>query len=238
MKYTVRTGPLAGFIAMALVAGSAGWAQEPGWHETFEDGWGARWEQRRMASRASQFLASTYDGDAVLRVQADRSAGALIRQVDGAGVPERVSWRWLLDRPLQPDPDAAVPETERAGDDYAARVFVIFGDDLGAENTRALCYVWAREQAPGTTFPSPFADRVQMIVLRSGPESDRAWRGEQIDPGADYRRAFGSAPPPVRAIGLMSDTDDTDSTAAVLFDDIVVSPPGRNLPPLRTPLPY
>lgn len=197
-------------------------ARDVTWHETFDDGWQDRWQLQRLASRATEFLASTYDGEAVLRVRAHRSAAALVRPVNGGGTPEVISWRWLLDQGMAVDPGGMAEETQREGDDYAARVFVIFGDDLTDDDTRVLCYVWARQLDPGVVFPSPVADRVRMIVLRSKNDAMRVWRTERIDPAADYRRIFGGEPPPVGGIALMSDTDDTESSAAVLFDDVVV----------------
>jgi len=209
-------------VAATLLFASVGQAQDVVWHETFEDGWQDRWQLRRLASRATEFLASTRDGEAVLRVRSQRGAAALVRSVSGDGTPEAISWRWFLDQAMDVDPVTMAEETRREGDDYAARVFVIFGDDLSDDDTHVLCYVWARQLEPGTIFPSPVADRVQMVVLRSGYDTVPVWRTERIDPAADYRRIFAAEPPPVGAIALMSDTDDTDSAAAVLFDDIVV----------------
>jgi hypothetical protein len=207
-------------VASLLVASAAG-AQDPEWHESFDEGWQERWQTQRLAARATDFLAGTYQGEPVLRVESDRSAAALIRRVSGAGVPEAISWRWLLRRPLTSGPGAD-DEMRREGDDFAARVFVIFGDDLTDDATRVLCYVWARQLEPGASFPSPVADRVRMVVLRNGSDDSPVWQAEHIDPAADYRRLFESDPPPVGAIALMGDADDTDSRATVLFDDVVV----------------
>ena len=208
-------------LAVALLVGFTALAQGVQWTETFDEGWQDRWQIQRLASRATEFLAVEQDGESVLRVQSRSSAAALVRSVNATTSLGVISWRWRLERSLHRGP-GAIDETQRGGDDYAARVFVIFGDDLTADDTRALCYVWASQLDPGAFFPSPVADRVQMIVLRSGVDATEAWRTEIIDPVADYRRVFGGEPPPVGAVGLMSDTDDTDSSAVVLFDDVVV----------------
>ena len=212
-------------LSVVLLAVSATASQSTGWHETFDEGWQDRWEAQRLASVPTDFLASVYGGESVLRVQATRSAGALIRRVETGAA--RVSWEWLLDQPLPMDDPAAAEERDRAGDDYAARLFVIFGSDLMDSSTRALCYVWARHESRGAIYPSPVADRIQTVVLRSGAPGGATWRAESVDPAADYRAAFSTEPPPVEAIAIMSDSDDTNASAAVLFDNVRVIPAGE-----------
>ncbi|NKB89458.1 MAG: DUF3047 domain-containing protein [Acidobacteria bacterium] len=209
--------------SLALAGIAAGQDAATGWHEGFEAGWQDRWNEQRLAARSTEFMASVRDGADVLRVESRGSAGALIRRVELAPQDPRVSWRWFLDRAIPASPGTDSNERSRAGDDYAARVFVIFGTDLGNDETRALCYVWARDLPIGTTFPSPVADRIQMLVVRSGTEELGAWQTESVDPVADYRRVFGNTAPAIGAIGVMSDTDDTSSQSAMLFDDIRVS---------------
>ncbi len=61
-----------------------------------------------------------------------------------------------------------------------------------------------------------------MVVLQSGDARAGTWIGEQRDVVEDYREAFGEAPATIAAVALMIDTDDTQSSAAAWFDDMVL----------------
>jgi hypothetical protein len=47
------------------------------------------------------------------------------------------------------------------------------------------------------------------------------WVSERRNVRADYREAYGEAPPPVNGIAIMTDTDNTGGTATALYGDIV-----------------
>jgi len=50
---------------------------------------------------------------------------------------------------------------------------------------------------------------------RAGGVAERGrWVDHAIDPFADYRRIWNAAPPPISAIGVMQDTDQTQGYAA------------------------
>lgn len=212
-----------GGIASA-VAGRAGSAQEsaaaaapPSLDETFAGpDWDRRWRTARLARRANVHAVVNDGGDRALQVQSRNAASALIHPVDlpGAAI---ISWRWRVDTA----PWDNRRERERGHDDYGARVFVIFGSDLTDPDVRALCYVWAADEAVGAVYPSPYATNVATIVLRRGASAAGGWRRERRSVTDDYRRAFGADPERgISAVALMVDTDDTRSEAVAWFDDI------------------
>jgi hypothetical protein len=210
---------LALITGVAQVSAAALAPATPGWSESFDEGWEERWQARRLDREPTRFAIRDLGGDTVLEARANSSASVLVRRVEGLAGQARVAWRWNVVRPL----DSVADEKRRAGDDFAARVFVVFGTDLSDPKTTALCYVWAQTEPPGTTFPSPVAGRVQTVVLRSG-DAVGGWATESVDPTADYRRLFTREPPPIGAIGLMSDADDTGSRAVAWFDDVSIGP--------------
>jgi len=185
-------------------------------HETFDHGWADRWVVQRLSSRATLFnVVSLVDGEALF-AQSDNAASALIRVVDGVeGVAASLSWRWRIEQPLP----ASTREREKRGDDFVARVFVIFGDELN-QDTRALCYVWSASEPVGALFANPHFEQVKTIVVRGGSDRVAEWIIEERDIAADYRRAFGASEAQVGAIALMVDTDNSRSTARSWFDDV------------------
>jgi len=180
-------------------------------------------------------------GATVLRVHSRDAAGAAAYALptkDGTIAPT-LSWRWKVDRVVE-GADLAT----RAGDDFAARVYVFFdvpasrlplGDRIRLALARllhgerlpstAICYVWDNRHRVGTTAWSPYTDRVRMVVLESGTGRIGQWVAERRDLAADYRAAFGANAPlaPVSGVAVGNDTDQTGETATAWFGDLVLA---------------
>jgi Protein of unknown function (DUF3047) len=140
---------------------------------------------------------------------------------------------------------ASVAEASRA--DAPARVMFAFEGDIGRlpARTRALfelaealtgerppyatlVYVWDAKAPVGTVIVNPRTDRIRKIVVDSGPGQLRRWRDHQRDLNADFRLAFGEAPGPLKAVALMTDSDNTSSSAKAWYGPVnfVADTPG------------
>ena len=85
--------------------------------------------------------------------------------------------RWKVERCL----DGSFDEKTRDGDDYAARVFVIYTSSFLPWRTRAICYVWSSREPAGAAYPNPYTGRVATIVLQSGDENaGESWKDVQL----------------------------------------------------------
>jgi hypothetical protein len=179
------------------------------------------------------------EGATVLRARAEASASGLVRRLraDPARHPQ-LAWRWKVTRlPQRSD------LSRKAGDDFAARIYVLFdldpaalslGDRLKLSLARAvwgdqlpaaaLCYIWDRRAPAGTIAPNAYTDRVQMVVADSGTESLGRWRKHERDVAADFRRAFGMEAPSVGGVIVSADTDNTGESAESFFGDIEFRP--------------
>jgi len=185
-----------------------------------------------------QLVKRTVDGDTitVVRGVSDGGAAGLGRELrmDPQQYPI-LTWDWRVSNILEQG-----NAREKDGDDYPARIYVTFDYDpsnfglvdrakytalqaLGYDEvpTRALNYVWASQVARDTILPNPYTDWVQMIPVRSGPTHVGTWVPERRNVRADYRRAFGEAPPPINGIAIMTDTDNTGESATAYYGDIV-----------------
>jgi hypothetical protein len=185
---------------------------------------------------APEFALVADDGVTVLRSTADAAAGTVSHALahDVAARP-MLRWRWKVDRVVR-DADLAT----KAGDDFAARVYVFFDVPPGslpmaqrmkiflarslygaAVPAAALCYVWDNRHPAGTTRWNPYTDRVRTVVLRSGAPG--AWAEESRDLEADFREAFGGEwkgpVPPVTGIAAGNDTDQTGERVSAWFGD-------------------
>lgn len=175
------------------------------------------------------------DGRMVLRARAAHAAAALVHQVRAEPAAElTMTWRWRVDQVI---PQADLRRKE--ADDYPARVYVMFDYPLerlplaeqmkirvarlfhrGDVPTAALCYVWDAHAPAGTIAPSAYTDRVRMVVIESGVSRVKQWLDVSRDIGADFRRAFGEEPPPVSAVAVAADTDNTGADVTAYFGDI------------------
>lgn len=183
----------------------------------------------------TQYRVITWDGVASVEAQANASMALLARPltIDLQRTPV-LCWRWRIDAPLK-----TADMATKAGDDYAARVYIAFRLPTGAMDfpTRtklriarslydeqmpdaALNYVWDNRYPVGTRRPNAYTDRTQMIVLRSGAAEAGRWVMERRDVLADAEQTFGSANISATLLALASDTDNTKETAHAGFADL------------------
>ena len=126
-------------------------------------------------------------------------------------------WRWKIREPI-----GGAAEKTRAGDDYSARVYVVF-PGLFFWQTRAINYVWSGRLPKGESFTNPYTGNAMMVVVESGSEKMGAWVAEERDILADYRRLFGSEPRRIGAVAVMTDTDNTGGEATAWYGEITLS---------------
>jgi hypothetical protein len=197
----------------------------------FGPGWREHWKEERLFTRPTIYRVVTDSGLPVLHASSQKAHAGLVRRIDLAA-PEsaRLRWSWKVRRSL----DAAPDERSRAGDDFAARVFVVFETSFFPLRTRAINYVWASREPAGAMFPSPYTANVAMCVVRSGDADAGRWCAESRDVLADYRRFFGRSPEKISAVAVLVDTDNTGSEAEAWFADLrLETSPPPTLPPAR-----
>lgn len=215
-------------VAIPAFSSSAPGAQlPPGW----------RAQRLPKAPPADAALVSE-DGATVLRVRSIAAAGGAVHALEaGTASHPRLSWRWKVDRVVE-----KADMTRRAGDDFAARVYVFFAvptDELAFGDrlkimlarilygerlpTAGICYVWDNRHPVGTTAWNPFTNRIRMVVVESGSARAGQWTDVRRDVEADFRAAFGAQwpkpMPPISAIAAGNDTDQTGETATAWFGD-------------------
>ena len=146
-------------------------------------------------------------------------------------------WRWQI-----VDPVEGSDIYRRAGDDFPARVYVLFDYDLSRLSLgerwklrfarlvygdwvpgAALCYVPARNLETGTMLPNAYSDRIRMVVVDSFAHSGD-WQSFSRNIAQDYQSAFSEAAPQIIGIAIAIDTDDTRETARAYFGDVSLAP--------------
>ena len=184
----------------------------------FEEGWSHHWMARKFTSGFTHYEVVEEDGNLVLMAHSKRSASGLWHMLDiHPGKVGKISWRWKVAKSL-----SNKKEKKKRGDDYAARLFVVFEPHFLNWKTRAICYVWAGHEPVGSVYKNPYSKSVATFVIESGNEQSGQWIFEERDFIEDYRNYFGEAPEMVSAVAVMSDTDNTGEETKAWFDDIVL----------------
>lgn len=192
------------------------------------------WEVTKLPKvpRTTTYRIVDDGGVRVLQAEAHASMAGLTHRLklDPRALP-RLAWRWKVDRIVE----TGVFGTKR-GDDFAARVYVLFDYDVSrlsfatrmkltlartlygdAVPAAALCYVWDARAPEGATAWSPFTDRMRMIVATSGAARTGQWVTVERDVAADFRAAFGEDAPPIIAVAVATDTDNTGESVTAWY---------------------
>jgi hypothetical protein len=211
------------------------WAQAsalPPGHAGGADGWQ---HQPLPGKTQVQFTPVRVDGRDALSATAD-SAASVMRHRVRIEPSELGSLRFSWKVPaLIADADLAT----READDSPVRVILAFDGDRSRFSARdamlaelmrtltgeempyaTLMYVWCNKRVPGTVIRSPRTDRIRKLVLESGPRRLNQWLDYARDIRADYERAFGEPPGALIGVAIMTDSDNTRSTARAWYGPV------------------
>lgn len=128
-----------------------------------------------------------------------------------------LTWRWkVITLPTRGD------VRERATDDQAAQVYLIFPRWPSPRiSSDVMGYIWDSRAPEGAKLTSPQSANVKVVVLQSGAERLGRWVQEERNAYRDYVELFGRAPPRIGQVAVMVDSNDTQSQAEALIDDLV-----------------
>ncbi len=175
------------------------------------------------------------EGTVALRAVAESSAsGVQFDTVADLNEYPWLKWKWKV-----PELNGLADNTLAHAEDSPARVIVVFEggrerlpdherinyDLAKAMNGRGLpyatlMYIWENQLPEGSVIPHPLTTRIKMIVAGSGTRDLGTWHEKRVNVLEDYRRAFGEEPPRVRAVGVMSDSDNTGARSVAYFGDL------------------
>ena len=158
--------------------------------------------------------------DGALKAHSARGASGKLKKlsIDTRKYP-KLSWSWRIEHPLKGE-DISL----KSGDDFAARVYVVFPRTL-FWRMRAINYVWAAKMPKESHAPSPYTPNAVIVAVESGDAKAGNWVFEERNIYEDYKRIFGEEPPLLGGIAIMTDTDDTREEATAWYGDITLRSP-------------
>ena len=153
----------------------------------------------------------------VLRAESRQAASGLIRKIDiNPAESPILRWSWKIDHTLTRE-----NAHSKEGDDFAARVYVIFPGRFFWQ-TRAINYVWSARLPQGTVLPNAYTNNTMIVAVESGEGRVRQWVSEERNIAEDFRKFFGEDPPRLGGVAVMTDTDNTGEEAVAWYGDIVL----------------
>ncbi len=215
----IRHAVVPALVLSVILAGTAGNAAGPLLIDDFAKGISAGWEKKVFKGETA-YRPVVEEGRPAVKAESRATASALIYKVslDPKTYP-RLSWSWKIVHTI-----GKGDERTKAGDDYAARVYVVFPSTF-FWRTRAVNYIWANRLPPGTFLPNAYTGNAVMVAVESGDGNAGRWIDEERNLVEDYRRAFGEDPPAVGAVAIMTDTDNTGEQAVAWYGAIRLLPP-------------
>ncbi len=156
------------------------------------------------------------EGKKVLHAVSRESASGLIKEIEiDLDKTPFLKWSWKVNNTINSE-----NERIKKGDDFSARVYVIFSDGPFFWQTKSLNYVWANEATIGEHWPNPYTRNAQMFAIQSGDDGVGQWQHEVRNVREDLKKIFGKDIKKINAIAIMSDTDQTGGETQAWFDNI------------------
>ena len=202
------------------------------------------WSNYRLpGKKASEFSYQLMDGRSTMAATAQASASMLRRtlRVEPADLGG-LKFSWKLPSLIQ-YADLASKEF----DDSPVRVVLAFDGDRSKFSSKnamlselaqlltgdelpyaTLMYVWCNNCEANSVIMNPRTDRIRKLPLESGPAKLNRWLDYERDVRRDFEQAFGEAPGALTSISIMTDSDNTASTAKAWYGPVTLT--------LKTPI--
>ncbi|MGD8570377.1 MAG: DUF3047 domain-containing protein [Gammaproteobacteria bacterium] len=175
----------------------------------------SQWEAEVFSGK-TLYMVVDNEGKPVIKATSNGTASGLVRHMDiDLTKTPYMNWSWKVDNVLE-----GVEETQKSGDDYPARVYVVISGGIFFWRTRALSYVWASRQAKGSVWHSAFTDNATMAAVESGPDKVGRWVHEKRNILDDIKKLLQLDKTEINAVAIMTDTDNSKQSATAYYGDI------------------
>ncbi len=178
------------------------------------------------------------EGVPCLLMESDGGASAmLLKKRFNVYKYPKLTWRWKVSNVY-----AKGDSSNKQGDDYPARIYIMFAYDPEQATMlkqmkyataklvygeyppdSSLTYIWANKPDTPDVITNSYTDRVMMIPVERGPEKAGTWQEYEVNLLADYQKAFKRNPPKTASLAVMIDSDNTGESARAWIDFIRLS---------------
>ena len=177
------------------------------------------WNEEVFDKETSYYL-TEINNEVVLKSLSNNSASGLFKKVtvDIKKYPY-LNWRWRVE-----DRFSSMDETQKAGDDYVARIYVVVSGGFFFWRAKALNYVWSSRMEKEAIWPNAFSpDNTRMIAVRTAEDQIGIWYAEKRNVYEELKAWVGDDVRTIDAIAIMTDTDNSGGQATAFYGDIYFS---------------
>ncbi len=196
----------------------------------------APWQHKTFpGKKPNRMTVRNHDGRLALAVQSRASLSVLRKAVSiEASRNLRLRFTWAAEAPAT---HANIGTREH--DDSPLRLVLTFDGDRALFSPRntalsdlalaltgepmpyaTLMYVWCPSRPVNESVVNPRTDRIRSVVAQTGAQSARRWQSISRNVSADFASAFGEAPGQLIGVGLMTDTDNTQTEVQAWYGSI------------------
>ena len=163
-------------------------------------------------------------GKGIIKAESLGSRASLFKEV---GEKEKtfpvLSWKWKISNVVR-----SAIETRKDRFDAAARVMVVFGKEGGFRGFGGepsgfkIEYIWANHLQRGHIFDHPGEKYCKVFVVESGEGKAGQWVYEERNIHKDYKTAFGTEPDGLLAIGIQTDTHQSNEKVTAYYSEPIL----------------
>jgi len=181
----------------------------------------AGWEEKIFKGRVIYSVKEDKQGG-YLDAYSKNAASAILHWVKFNPIEQpMVSWKWKVVKFPDRKRGIYAEGTWLEKDDYAARFYIIF-PRFPFFRFQCLEYIWDKDLPKGTILTNPYFKNLKIVVAESGAENLGKWVSEERNVYEDFKKIFGRNPGNAGAIAIMTDSENTASTAEAQYNDIEV----------------
>jgi len=188
------------------------------------------WE-KQLFQGETHYQKIQLQGQWVIKANSQASASGLSKEVtiDLKQFPY-LSWRWLIEKHPQ-----VKDQLTKNGDDFAARIYVVIKDGIFPWQTKAINYVWSKNVKKGAHWANPFVPNAIMVSISNGNGGMGQWQSVTVNVYEDLKRYHHKSFTQIDGIAIMTDSDNSMSSAAARYSHIRFSreKPGRVSLPVK-----
>jgi hypothetical protein len=176
------------------------------------------WRMKHLI-KTTDFNVIISSGEPVLTLKSKHSASLYFRLIDiDLKKTPFLNWSWKISHVFHNQ-----SEKIRSGDDFPARVLIVYEEGLIGSKTIGFSFVWASSSEKGAIWQSHVSRNLLMVASQSGKAHVNQWLTEKVDLRTTFKDLLKRDVKRVNYIALMADTDDLKEMVTTQFKSIYFS---------------
>lgn len=180
---------------------------------------------KRVSSFAVPPTQYSKAGKGIIKAESLGGRSSLFKEVKEKEKNDPIlSWGWKISNVVH-----SAIETRKDRFDAAARVMIVFGKERsyrifggGEPVGLKIEYIWATRLPKGHIFDHPGEKDCKVFVLESGDGKAGQWVYEMRNIHKDFKTAFGTEFPGVLALGIQTDTDQSNEQVTTYYAEPIL----------------